>query len=238
MRIEPATYVLNHNISVVLPCFITLSQLLLKQIHNYDGRVTLVRKIQNIECSQNIILSCVYRTLYLVSSGYEKVQLEVRRLQRACSKDRFSCLGQPQSGHAMLTPFFQPRYSTVLNEKTIDLLPFFLRCAASLQCYNHKIRICEFKLHCIEFNVPRTNSSIKQRQSTKHEQGASQLFPEKESRVTATFQGGAFSPFPPGFELLVLFASGFVALLQEGDVCRNSRTFGSFRERRNIFPLA
>ena len=50
MGIEPATYVLNHNISVVLPCFIPLSQLLLKQICNYDnGRVTLVRKIQNIE---------------------------------------------------------------------------------------------------------------------------------------------------------------------------------------------
>ena len=81
MRIEPATYILNHNISVVLPCFIALSQLLLKQIRNYDGRVMLVRKIQNIEYSQNIILSCVYRTLSLVSTGYEKVQLRVRKLQ-------------------------------------------------------------------------------------------------------------------------------------------------------------
>ena len=81
MEIEPATYVLNHNISVVLPCFITLNQLLLKQIRNYDGRVTLVRKIQNIEYSQNIILNCVYRTLSLVSTGYEKAQLQVIRLQ-------------------------------------------------------------------------------------------------------------------------------------------------------------
>ena len=46
MGIELATYVLNHNISVVLPCFITLIQLLLKQIRNYDtSRVTLVRKL-------------------------------------------------------------------------------------------------------------------------------------------------------------------------------------------------
>ena len=29
MGIEPATYVLNHNISVAFPCFIPLSQLLL-----------------------------------------------------------------------------------------------------------------------------------------------------------------------------------------------------------------
>ena len=77
MGIEPATYVLNHNISVVLPCFIPLSQFLLEQLHNYDnGRVTLVRKIQNIE------LCIPYQIL--VSTGYEKVQLQVKRLQRAC----------------------------------------------------------------------------------------------------------------------------------------------------------
>ena len=48
MGVEPATYVLNHNISVVVQCFILLSQLLLKQIKKYyDGRVvTLVRKVQ------------------------------------------------------------------------------------------------------------------------------------------------------------------------------------------------
>ena len=54
MGIESATYVLNHNISVTLPCFILNSNYTpistLKQIRNcYDGRVTLVRKIQNIE---------------------------------------------------------------------------------------------------------------------------------------------------------------------------------------------
>ena len=54
MAIEPATYVRNHNISVTLPCFILNSNdtpiSTMKQIRIYDnGRVTLVRKIQNIE---------------------------------------------------------------------------------------------------------------------------------------------------------------------------------------------
>ena len=30
----------------------------------------------------------------------------------------------------MLSPFFQPRYSTVLDEKSKNLLPTFSRCAA------------------------------------------------------------------------------------------------------------
>ena len=184
----------------------------------------------------------------------------------------------------MLSPFFQP-HSTVLNEKSINLLLFFLRCAV----FNHysatttKFGICEFQLHCIEFELPRNNFNIKQprgknheryrtgpdqlypirlrydqtgrclssppsrglyarkclpsgcvhqrldplmpfsslrsdhlertiiqknraqtkyRQNTKHKQGASQLSPEKESRVIAAFQGGAFSLFPPGSNCL------------------------------------
>ena len=106
----------------------------------------------------------MYTVPILVSTGYEKVQLQVRRLQRACNKNRFSCVGHPQSGHAILSPSFQPCYRTVLNKKSINLLPFFFRCAA----VNHysaaatKMGICEFQLHCIEFNVPRTNFSIKQ----------------------------------------------------------------------------
>ena len=55
--IESATYVLNRNISVVLPFFITLSQLLLKQIRNYDTTVGLR------SCGKYKILGCVYRTL-------------------------------------------------------------------------------------------------------------------------------------------------------------------------------
>ena len=63
MGIEPATYVLDHNISVVLPCFILLSQLLLKQFRKYyDGRiVTIVRKIEKYRVLLNIILRPVQR---------------------------------------------------------------------------------------------------------------------------------------------------------------------------------
>ena len=91
MGIESATYVLNHNISVVLPCFITLSQLLLKQIRNYDGRVTLVRKIQNIEYSfsQNILLSCVCRTLSIISTAYERMS----SFKLEGYSDRANCFG-------------------------------------------------------------------------------------------------------------------------------------------------
>ena len=51
-------------------------------------------------------------------------------LRRVRHKDCFNSLGWSQSGHAMLSPFFQPRYSTVLNEKSNNLLPTFSRCAA------------------------------------------------------------------------------------------------------------
>ena len=81
----------------------------------------------------------------------------------------------------MLSPFFQPRYSTVLNEKS-NLLPTCSRCAA----VNHysaiatKMGICEFQLHCIEFNVPRTNFSIKQpggKNPERYRTGPDQLYP-------------------------------------------------------------
>ena len=46
-------------------------------------------------------------------------------------KNSFSCLGRPQSGHAMLSPFFQYPYITVLYEKkSNNLLQTFSRCAA------------------------------------------------------------------------------------------------------------
>ena len=78
-------------------------------------------------------------------------------------KKYFSSLDRPQGGHVMLSTFFQPRYSTVLNEKS-PRLPTCSRCAP----VNHysaiakKMGICEFQLHCIELNVPRTNFSTKQ----------------------------------------------------------------------------
>ena len=124
----------------------------------------------------------MYTVPVLVSTGYEKVQLQVRRLQRACNKNCFSCLGHPQSVHAMLSPFFQPCYSTVLNEKSINLLPFFSRCAA-VNHYNAtdtKIGICEFQLHYIEFNVSGIHFSIKQLRGKNRERyrtGPDQLYP-------------------------------------------------------------
>ena len=76
----------------------------------------------------------VHTVQILVSSGYEKVQLaqstQVRSLQRACNENCFSSLGRSQGGHALLSLFFQPRYSTVLSEKSNNLLPTFSRCAA------------------------------------------------------------------------------------------------------------
>ena len=77
----------------------------------------------------------------------------------------FSSSGRSQGGHVMLSPFFQPCYSTVLNEKSNNLLPIFSRCAAvnhysATVPQKHEFR--KFQLHCIEFNVPRTNFSIRQ----------------------------------------------------------------------------
>ena len=82
----------------------------------------------------------------------------------------------------MLSPFFQTLYSTVLNENSINLLPFFFTCAAANQysATTTRSEICEFQLHCIEFNVPRSNFSIKQPRGKKHERyrtGPDQLYP-------------------------------------------------------------
>ena len=76
----------------------------------------------------------------------------------------------------MLSPFSQTLYSTVLNEKSSNLLPFFFRRAASnycstastnlgffviLLCYSTVHKIADFNFVVFEFNVPRTNSNIK-----------------------------------------------------------------------------
>ena len=66
----------------------------------------------------------------------------------------------------MLSPFSQPLYSTVLNEKSNNLLPSYtllenrnlLYCCIPVQY--KKMRISCSQLHCIEFDVPRTNFSI------------------------------------------------------------------------------
>ena len=51
--------------------------------------------------------------------------------------------------------------------------------------------------------IYKTEHTQAQTENTKQKQGASQLSPEKETRVTAAFQGGAFSPFPPGSNCLL-----------------------------------
>ena len=74
----------------------------------------------------------------------------------------------------MLSPFFQPLYSTVLNEESTSLLPFSsdvqhpITAVLHLQiwefllyfCVTVQYTFCEFQLHCIELNVPSTNLSI------------------------------------------------------------------------------
>ena len=111
-------------------------------------------------------------------------------------KNCFSSLGRSQRGHVILSPFFQPRYSTVLNEKFNNLLPTFSRCAAIdyytlysvrelldyyviVQCHKNAIFFCT-QFHCIEFNVPRTNFTIKHLRGKKRvatETGPDQLYP-------------------------------------------------------------
>ena len=67
----------------------------------------------------------------------------------------------------MLGPFSQSLYSTVLDEKSNNLLPFLFRCAALSPVHiNRTTTVLQsqngnFLYRCIEFNVPRTNINIK-----------------------------------------------------------------------------
>ena len=84
----------------------------------------------------------------------------------------FNRLGRRQSGHAILSPFSQPLYNTVLNDKTNSLFHFSSDVQHSITAVlqNGNLldccvtvppkMICEFQLHCIEFKVPRTNLII------------------------------------------------------------------------------
>ena len=95
----------------------------MKQIRNYDdGRVTLVRKIQNIE------LCTPYQYKYQLGTKTSSFKLE--GCSELAMKICFSSLGRSQGGHVMLSLSFQPRYSTVLIEKSYNLLPIFSRRAA------------------------------------------------------------------------------------------------------------
>ena len=151
-------------------------------VRNYDGRgVTLVRKIQNIE------LCTPYQYSYQVATKKSSLlnQLKLEGYSERAMNFFFinSSLGRSQGGHTMLSPFFQCLYCTVLFEKKKKLLPTFSRCAVvnyytlypvremgitRLLCYSTVSQKREFaiffcaQLHCIEFNVPRTNFSTKQ----------------------------------------------------------------------------
>ena len=90
------------------------------------------------------MLSCVYRTYQLTT---RKPIFKIESNSELTMKIIFSRLGHLQSGHALLSPLFQPRYSTVLNEKSNNLLPFFFRRAA----VNHDRAAStkwEFLLYC------------------------------------------------------------------------------------------
>ena len=74
--------------------------------------------------------------------------------------------------------------------------------------------------HLKRTRIKKKITHTKHRQSTdrniKHKQRASPLSPEKESRITAAFQGVAFSPFPPGsnclFSLLIVLCLHFAGV--------------------------
>ena len=87
-------------------------------IRNYDdGRVTLVRKIQNVE------LCIPYQYYYQLATKKSSFKLE--GYSELAMKNCFGSLGRSQGGHVMLSPFFQPRYSTAFSEKSNNLLPIF-----------------------------------------------------------------------------------------------------------------
>ena len=87
-----------------------------------------------------------------------------RRLHRACNKKLFQLLGSPTKRACNAQSVLQSLATIPYSIKKSNLLPTCSRCTA----VNHysatttKIGSCEFQLHCIEFNVPRTNFSIKQ----------------------------------------------------------------------------
>ena len=190
MGIEPATYVLNHYISVVLPCFILNPNdtpiSTVKQIHNYDnGRVTLVRKIQNIE------LCIPYQYYYQLATrkssfklkGYSERAIKKNVLVAwvthkagiQCSVRSSSLATLPYSMKKLLTcfhfsPHVQQSITTVLQPQKREFASFnFI--VLNLMC------------HALfsAFNVPDTNFSIKQLRGKNHERyrtGPDQLYPE------------------------------------------------------------
>ena len=71
------------------------------------------------------MLGCIHGTLSWLSTRHDpkklSFKLEIYSDRAIC----FGSLGRLQDIHAMLSPFFQPFYSAVLNEKSNSLLPTY-----------------------------------------------------------------------------------------------------------------
>ena len=94
-------------------------------------------------------------------------------------------------------------FKRVIDEKMLALqLRTSATWSASLLMYFSSQRSDHLERTIIQQTKHTQSTHRAQTENTKHKQGASQLSPEKESRVTAAFQGGAFSPFPPGSNCL------------------------------------
>ena len=121
---EPATYVLSHNNSVALSCFIyQWFSYCCFSLYSNDtpiqrwNKFVIMTTIGSRLYGKYKILSSVYRTNisinWLRKSPASRWKAAVSLQWKKC----FSWLGQLQGGHVMLSLFFQPRHSTVLNAK-------------------------------------------------------------------------------------------------------------------------
>ena len=110
-----------------------------------------VRKYKSWIFPKYYIGLCILYFILIINWLLDIWPFKLRKLLRAYTvKKKNSRLGLLRSGHAVLCPFFQLRYSTVLDEKSNDLLPFLFRCAAlNYYCTTvTEMGICS-QLHCI-----------------------------------------------------------------------------------------
>ena len=104
------------------------------------------REVRSFAKVQQLNIPKILCTLSSVSISYERSSSSSWGLPRAYKiKNIFSRLARLRSGHAVLCPFFQHRYSTVLDEKSHDLLSVFFRRAAR-NCYWATVTKWEFAI--------------------------------------------------------------------------------------------
>ena len=110
----------------------------LSQLLQLNGGVTLVRKYKILSIPK-ILFTVPYLDYQLTTTDLAP---QLRKLPRACNENNtFIRLGRLRSGHAVLCPFFQLRYSTVLDEKSKNLSIFIQMCSTELLlCYSHRNR--------------------------------------------------------------------------------------------------